>query len=562
MRKLSFITLLALVPFFVSAKIEGAKHALYYRIENCEGGEVVTPKSFPSKKLRSSKDAGIIKIITQGEFPDSIVASFQLAADVWAAKIKNRLPIYINLINETIEPQLAMLVAPFYDEKYKCPSALASQLSGELTGDYNDPHSFIFFNSDITWNCRLSEDDNASGLNVYSNALRAIALSLGFGSSVTYMDEPEEIVFQEGYPSPFDSLIFSENIKLSSFVSASAGLKAFVTRPDIYVSETNPEYKLYSPSPFKLGQSLVFLDNPHSLMHYSFGIHDRMFSIDNVTLDLLNTIGWGFTTPKNTTIICDNIDNDGIGSAYENHTFSLSSNDISEISHYKWSFKLEDTDGGFVEIKTGEQPNFTIEPIGDSGNYAHTASGDISGLIECEYTINGERTNAHPFRISLEKKPRIVSITDVNRVWAEEDSDYFYLTFNVNYYGADRIDVRVEEEYSSALRYIGINEPIIAHVKTGLINSLYYSWVDIIVQNQYGSAQETIELEPFIGESQFNRSVQTEEYNDITVYDMCGAFVKKFASERQMSNGLAKGLYIVQKNKNGIAARREIILIK
>ena len=137
----------------------------------------------------------------------------------------------------------------------------------------------------------------------------------------------------------------------------------------------------------------------------------------------------------------------------------------------------------------------------------------------------------------------------------------FYLTFNVHYYGANRLDIIVEEEFSSARRLIGVKEPLLAHVNTGLINSLYYSWVDILVQNQYGSAQESIELEPYNSAGIPNGTVSENGYDDITIYDISGVFIKK-ATTPNLLKDLKKGLYIVQTNKDGKPVKRKKLLIK
>ncbi len=127
----------------------------------------------------------------------------------------------------------------------------------------------------------------------------------------------------------------------------------------------------------------------------------------------------------NTAIVCDNIENDGTGSVYANHTYSLSAENLPEIDNYNWTFKLKDTSGNYVEIETSSQPKFTTKPVENTDNYAHTATGDISGLVECRYTINGKPQTAPSLNISLSAKPYISAITDINRVWDKNDPDLF-----------------------------------------------------------------------------------------------------------------------------------------
>jgi hypothetical protein len=73
------------------------------------------------------------------------------------------------------------------------------------------------------------------------------------------------------------------------------------------------------------------------------------------------------------------------------------------------------------------------------------------------------------------------------------------LNFNVLYTGADYVSVEIEEEYNTTLRNYRFDEPYLAHIKTGNITNLYYSWVTIIVSNKYGTVYETFEYEPTYG---------------------------------------------------------------
>lgn len=218
-------------------------------------------------------------------------------------------------------------------------------------------------------------------------------------------------------------------------------------------------------------------------------------SIDDETCDILRAIGWDLPL-SGLSIKCDNISDNGIGSSYESHTFSLLKGD-ENVSNYSWRFLLKDKQGNYTRISDGTGESFTIAEISSPDNYFVNVNGDLEGRIECDYTLEGKRYSAIPFTLSLELKPIIFSIDDLTVVNSVPYG--FYLTFTVRYAGADYVSVEVEEEYSTNLRNYRFDEPYIAHVKTGNISNLYYSWVTVIVSNKYGTAQETMEFAPTCG---------------------------------------------------------------
>ena len=140
-------------------------------------------------------------------------------------------------------------------------------------------------------------------------------------------------------------------------------------------------------------------------------------------------------------------------------------------------FYLKNKGGEYISVSTGNNFDFTINEISNPREYFVNLDGDLEGKVECEYMLSGNIFKAAPFSISLELKPEILSIDDV--VVISNDDYSFNLLFNVRYTGADYINVEVEEEYNTTVRLYTFEEPFIAHVKTGNITSLYYSWVTI-----------------------------------------------------------------------------------
>lgn len=503
---------------------------------------LMRPLLFPKKTQRLSSQGGLIKIGADDDVPDSVLTAFQLAADSWAAKIKNKIPIYIQVINAIIDPELPMLVNAFYKEETMHPSALDAQFT-QQSSDENSPDAMIFWNSELNWNCSFSNHTNNSGLNVYSYGLRAIAISLGFGSSVTQYDGDPAIVFQEPLPTAFDDLIFSGETRLSDLESGSQAIAEFVVKPNVYAFEETPEYKLYTPDTYTLGKSLVYLDNPNSIMHYQFGQDDKNFNIDEATITLLNQIGWNLAEPTTAKISCDKIGEDGVGSVYESYVFSLSEN----AEAYRWKLTLWSKNGQEQTAAQGNSPTFTVAPFTAIDNYARNASGDIEALVSCEYCVGNEWMEAKAFKLSLETKPQIISISEPEIVYLD-NSTLFYARFTVEYVGAEMVTLVIEEDGDVNLRYFYVEEPRIAHVTTRNMNNLFYNWLDIKVVNKYGTATETLEFEP--GESRGGAFVTTlhSETKLVNVYNTQGHYLGEYEADTLPK--LQNGIYIT-KDCNG-----------
>ncbi len=553
MRRFAYIilaTALITMTAFVAHSQESARKALSFRLENNPSGRTEQAVAFPKKAQRLSNEAGRIKVIA--DVPDSVLTAFQLAADSWSAKIKNRVPVYIQVVDEVIDPSLPMLVNAFYKEENMLPTALDSQHRTLPNGSLDSPDAMIFWNGDMDWNCSFSNQSNNSGLNVYSYGLRAIAIALGFGASVTQYDGDEAIVFQETKPTVFDDLVFAGETKLSSLESGSSTLAGFVVKPNVYAFKESSDFKLYSPPSYELGKSLVYLDKRASIMHYEFGQADKNFNIDTATITLLNQLGWNLREPAKAKIACDNIGDDGIGSAYESHSFTLVSDD--EIEAYSWKLTLWDKNGQEKIVAQGNDATFTNGALTDIGTYARNASGDVDATVSCSYRVDNEWFGAVPFKLSLETKPQIIAISEPEII-VKDNSPIFYARFTVEYIGAEMITIIMEEDGDVNLRYFYVEEPIIAHVVTRNMNSHYYNWVDIKVANKYGSATETLEFEPVESRgASIDAIVADGSLNK--VYNAQGIYIGEYTTEDLQ--GLSGGIYFIG-NTNGSSTKKILI---
>ncbi|MCM1317459.1 MAG: hypothetical protein NC241_04705 [Bacteroides sp.] len=501
-------------------------------------------QGIPPKAQRLSNNDGNIVLLFDNSLPDSIQIALNAAKKLWEAKLPSKQPIYISVSFEPFESNLSMYAdVPYIEdgELQGCPCALASQILNRPYGNIDSPDGIIVFNSNINWNCSFTTDAS-SEFNLPTMTLRGITRCLGFGSSIVEEEEGsnDSFNFVQGYPTFFDKILHCNGTSLFDMEGYSMAMANFVTSENVYATANN-SYKIYAPRIYVPDMSLRYFDDTNSLMSYSFGEGHIDLSIDDRTIDVLNKMGWEIPSYE-LKIKCDDISDDGIGSSYSTHTFSLVKNK-EIISNHNWKFLLKDKSGTYTTIETSTTENFTIGKISNPSNYYVNVNGDLEGRIECEYTINGEKYSASAFILSLELKPTIISIDNLSII---NNGPYkFYLTFNINYVGADYVTVEIEEEYNTSLRNYRFEEPYFAHVKTGNITTLNYSWVTINAKNKYGTSYKTLEYAPtYKNGSTINTSLSSGITEEIQLYNTSGNIVFKGTSIDFSNKSFQSGIYI------------------
>lgn len=508
-------------------------------------------KSILKKTERKSNSRSQIIITFDETVPDSIQRAFTAAKDLWESTISAEMPIYLEASFGSLGDDMSMYTEVGYiveaDNFSGCPLSLYTQKTNSTENAPDDPCGFIMLNSDFKWNCSYSEETNLPGYNVMTMALRGIAICLGFGSSVIET-EPDKYVFFNEYPSYFDKLLTSGSTSLANLEQQSTAMKNFVTSGKVALKTKSATYNVYSPSKYEPNSSLIFLSDANSLMSQGIGEGSIWQTIDNGTVDILRYLGWDIPS-KGYSITCDDISDNGIGSAYASHKFSLNSGSAN-VSSIKWFFSLKGLNGQYVNVKNGSSKTFTIDKVSAPQNYQVDMDGDLNGIIECEYVVNGTTYKAKPFAVSLELKPAILSIDNIRK---DYEANAFTLHCNVTYAGAEKLTVEVEEEYTTVLRAYRFEEPFTAHVTTGRISTFTYSWVTIVASNQYGSASKTLEFEPtnimanrndrFIGKIYQLRELEYQAA-DIRLYSTDGALRYTGPEQNLKSANLPRGMYI------------------
>lgn len=467
-------------------------------------------QGLPLKTDRLSNNEGTIILTYDESLPDSIHTSLLAAKKLWESKLHTIQPIYISVSFEPLGEDIAMIADVTYcgqSDLTDCPCALASQISNVAYGSIDSPDGLIILNSDIDWNCRFSKDAT-SEYNLPTMIIRGIAKCLGFGSCIIE-DGPNQLSFLWGVPSYFDQLLHCNSTAISELREGSPEMANFVTSNNVYLRSESRDHKIYAPKTFIPYKSLCYFDDNNSIMSYSLGQGNIDLSIDDKTLDILKTIGWR-VLQATLSIRCNNITASGIGSSYESHTFSLDKKN-ENVSNFSWRFLLKNKQGEYTQISNGDTETFTIDKISSPDNFYININGDLEGRIECDYSLNGKLHSAVPFTLSLELKPIIQSIDNISTI---NTGDYeFALIFDVKYTGADYVSIEIEEEYNTSLRNYRFDEPYIAHVKTGNITNLYYSWVTVKVSNKYGAAYELIEFAPIFETKNEDPLIKEVKYN-------------------------------------------------
>lgn len=513
-------------------------------------------KPLKAKESRISSDAGKIIFAVDTETPDSIRVCIDAAIDVWESTIHNTSPIYLEFYYTDIEDYDIITDVLYETISDECiPYALKNQLDKipfPVDNIVSSPDAIITLNSSSKWNCSHSESMGNQGYNATTALIRAIAIGLGFGSSLT--ERNRSIVFQEGLKhSLFDTLIVSStgirlkdipcnewgSSELTAYAQPSQGIK-------IYALNQTDEYQLYAPSKFEPFRSFIYLNNSNSIMHHALSASEKRQQIDDVTSTLLESIGWNIVQTKPIEIEGVGIPENGIVSAYETHRFKVKNNLGGTITNATWIFSLPLLNGKQeIVSRSNNSTSFSISAISNPDKYKVNINGDIYGTITFSGVINGTKVS-DKYRISLELKPQIINVRLDSIV-----DNYPRFTYNVHYTveyrGTPELSLSIEEDFNYNARKDVVKEPFIAHIISTEISSFYDAWIDITAKNKYGSDVYTLELSPIRAKAEksnlCNSSLEVKEFDRIIVSDLWGNKVIETTCENL--SAIPNGIYIL-----------------
>ncbi len=258
-------------------------------------------------------------------WPDEAKAAFAYAASIWESQIVSQVPIKIDTCWGNIQPEGVLGYSSSYNSFSNFTGAPRSNtwypvsLANALHGADLDPGQadmYIAYNStwgdNGDWYYGTDGETPASKLDFASVVLHEIAHGLGFNGSMYVSGNTGSWGGGSSYPRIFD--IFAQNgsgqslIDTDIFPNPSTALGQQLTSDNIYFTGLNAvsanggsAAKLYVPSSWQPGSSFYHLDEsfngtPNALMTWSVDSGESMHSPGDVTMGIVQDIGWSVPT--------------------------------------------------------------------------------------------------------------------------------------------------------------------------------------------------------------------------------------------------------------------------
>ncbi len=269
-------------------------------------------------------------------------------------------------------------------------------------------------------------------------------------------------------------------------------------------------------------------------------------------------VAQGYDLSQSIEIVADDIDETGTASAYIAHTLRLKGAP-NGLTDPKWELLMPLKNGEMRVLGLNDDNLSCIVPaVADESLYDINADGDIHCTLSFSCTINGKTGEARDFAIFLSLKPSIdyVSITKIvdNSPYSSYDAYY-----EIQYHGAEMVVVSLEEEYGSFVNKWYVKEPHFASGVVDHITAPYHAWIDFTVENQYGKAAHTIELEPYGANYRDAAGIEKpfdyESGGFFRAFDIYGNKIIETSDFNDIITLQGHGLVLVQHLKNGIELR-------
>ena len=516
------------------------------------GAQTTKPCLLRTERL-SSDFGGVIEVRCGDGMSEEMQCCIRAAAQLWEEKLYIPKKIILRFEKERIgvgaadfAAQVRYTLLPGSNESYPQSYYINFLVDGKRT---EEEDAIIQINDDVDWGYSFN-GEVTDKKNLTTAMLRAIAMSLGFGSSVVN-NAVKGIVFStRRYFSPFDNLIVnSNNVHLNEMPNngrTSQELISFVKGDNVYYkTPNNNNFKLYASPAFQGYNYLSYFDTEGDLMSYDMRIGDKNQQIDEKTLDVLRTIGW--EEPENSLkIIATDIDATGMASAFQ--TYSFHAETISgSITDYSWKYELLNNEMVFDSIKVGKSSEFSIDKIDDLTKYYKNINGDIKGRISLTATVNG-KDMYKVFYVYLATKPTFVSVK-VDAINLIPGTKFYNLDLTAIYSGADNLYAELSEEFSIAIRSRSYEVPYMAHLHFENIYRDGSTWVDLELKNKVGKAYYTVEIPKQLNvllddSTQIEEKVTNPNIVQVEVRDIQGRFILKTEKYEDVER-LPKGIYII-----------------
>lgn len=522
------------------------------------------------KSDRANSRASIIRAnsVTTDEQIDKCL---NYAISVWQSRILDCDSIFIDIAVAEIDCDLITEVKYVRDNNVYVPSALNAYKNKIHERDHQYPDGKITINSRTSWDYSLGEDIPNNCKSLTFALLRGIGEILGFGSSVKINDNGQYYFgCKRGY-SVFDNLVInSERTKLTTVTlkggRPNTALNDFIQSgtKHFWIEESPIKLELAPPPYTNSNLPFANLNDKTSLMGPIFDVGSYSLQIDDKTMTVMKILGWNESPTTPIKIVCDELDDSGLASAYTSHIFRIEHDGVS-LQNPSWSLELP-LGNGKSNILTLSDNNLSckVPEIKDENIYKINQDGDIEGILRFTCKINGKTVTALPYRIYFELKPYIEEAV-IERIVDNYPLSSYDAYYKVKYRGASSMTVSVEEEYGSKLKSSRVKEP---YIGTGVIKAItapYYAWMDFVVENKYGKITYTIELAPngivnpasLQSSSNYNhkssvnlKEIENNLFDCYEVYDFKGLKIKTCSSKDELKN--LKGFFVVKCYSQGI----------
>lgn len=512
------------------------------------GSQIMKP-CLPRIERLSSDFGGVIKVICGAGIDDEMQHCIKAATLLWEEKLYIPENVVLKfekkeLGAEAADFQAQVRYTSFPDAKTTYPN---SYYQNFLTDDERvyDEDAIILINEDTDW--EYSFNGKAVDKKNFTTAmLRAIAISLGFGSSVVN-DVSHGIIFSiEGCFSPFDNLIVdSNNVRLNEMPNngaASQELSSFVSEERVYCkTSANESFRLYTSRRFQGYNYLNYLYFDGDLMSYNTRTGDKIQQIDEIVLGVLRTIGWE-EPESNLRIIAEGIDDTGIASSSQSYNFHAETTSGS-IANYSWKYELLDNEMEFVTIKTGDSSDFSIDEIDDVTKYNKNINADIKGKISLTATTADGKKKSETFYVYFATEPTFVSVK-VDAITPNPGTNFYSLDVVAFYTGADYLYVEQSEEFGILVNSHSYDEVYSIKLHFEHIHKDGKAWVDLELKNKIGKAHYTVEIPSQMNPDPIIEVTAESSISQVEVRDIEGRLLLQTENYEDV-NCLSRGVYII-----------------
>lgn len=270
--------------------------------------------------------------VTYVDFPEAAQNAFEQAVQLWESiivspqKIKIRAT-WASLAGTTLAQSGATKIyrnfpsAPYRDVWY--PAALAEAISGQNLNE-NEDEINISMNQNINWSYNLDGRAVQGRFDLVTVVLHEIAHGLGFNASFGLTDDASQGKWgQNLLPYIYDLFVQNSQFEVIKdtkiYGNPSVEIKQQLIGNDLFFSLGKNIYsgtlpRLSAVDPFRAGASISHLDeatfpqgNEHALMTPSVRSAEVIHTPGNLTLLILNQLGWGIRNlPTSENIITAN----------------------------------------------------------------------------------------------------------------------------------------------------------------------------------------------------------------------------------------------------------------